>query len=615
MESQKQKLAFVFGNLPTIEEVDQFQLLKDTFEVSVVTSESICTYLAETSCFQDLQVISLPDHDENPSFLPGLEDVLKEFDLVVVKERSALFAFQAVKAKWRNNFRLAILADNLAPFPGEDVVEMRTIRQEVCSAADLFIVQTEAARQALIVEGIEQERIELLRPWVDARIKSSPKTRASAREALKIAESNFVITYFGQIEWEEGLADLVYAVKRIKQENAKLYQNMRIVLCGIGSYGTQLRGTMVNLGIDENIIFVLPTREAFSTIWQAADVLFTSSIPSQDRIEGDPYRILAAMNHGVPVLAPRNALVDELCGKHRFDFTAGSVRSLVTAIVKSSQTQALRKDLIKKTADIVKKKFGRDSVAKEMTELFNKISKLSPSSESNMDDHQVHEIESLVASKQYVSAINLIDALFQNPELPSHHRANLYRIIGDCFAKLGDSDAAKEAYIKALDIDAYLAKAYLGLGTLGLMKGSNDIAVIHFQKAVSLAPEDEMANLGLGLAFQNMQESSEATKWVLKSLQIDPYNTAAIYCIVKLSYETEQFDDAKQVLEDYIVKHPNDHAMMYTLGGIQFRQNNLETVITTMNTILASNPLDERAQSLLSQAKKTQEKQATLSNG
>ena len=232
-----------------------------------------------------------------------------------------------------------------------------------------------------------------------------------------------------------------------------------------------------------------------------------------------------------------------------------------------------------------------------------------------MPHRKIQEVESFVASKQYVAAIDLIDALFQSTDLPSHHRANLYRIIGDCFAKLGDSDAAKDAYIKALDIDAYLAKAYLGLGTLGLMKGSHDIAVIHFQKAVSLAPEDEMANLGLGLAFENLQESSEATKWVLKSLQIDPYNTAAIYSVVKLSYETEQFADAQQVLENYIVKHPKDHAMLYTLGGIQFKQNNLDAVITTMTTILASDPLDDRAQSLLNQAKKTRETKAASSNG
>ena len=165
--TQKRKLALVFGNLPTAEEVDQFRLLSEEFDITVVTTESLCEYLNQTSRFGNLRCLALPDHEENPTYIPGLEHVLSDFDVVVIKERLGLYAYQAVKAKWKNRFRLAVWVDNLACFPAEDVDQMRTIRAEVTNAADAFIVQSKTARRALLLEGIEEQRIFNFSPWVE----------------------------------------------------------------------------------------------------------------------------------------------------------------------------------------------------------------------------------------------------------------------------------------------------------------------------------------------------------------------------------------------------------------------------------------------------------------
>src|SRR5690606_33292955 len=109
--------------------------------------------------------------------------------------------------------------------------------------------------------------------------------------------------------------------------------------------------------------------------------------------------------------------------------------------------------------------------------------------------------------------------------------------------KLSDNESAKVAYIKAIELDPFSFKAFIGLGTVALVKQSHDLAVLNFQKAVSLAPEDEMANLGLGIAFQGLGELGEAHKWVTKSISINPYSTVAIYTLVRLAYERDSFND------------------------------------------------------------------------
>ncbi len=73
--NKKTKLAIVFGTLPNPSEVDQFKVLGEQFDLTVISTDSICGYLNETSRFNNLRCLALPDHDENPTYMPGLEQV------------------------------------------------------------------------------------------------------------------------------------------------------------------------------------------------------------------------------------------------------------------------------------------------------------------------------------------------------------------------------------------------------------------------------------------------------------------------------------------------------------------------------------------------------------
>lgn len=594
------KLALVYGNLPTVEEIDQFMLIAEQYDVSVITSESICGYLTQTSYFQDLRCIALPDHEENPTYLPGLEKVLQEFDVVVVKERLGMYAYQAVKAKWRRRFRLVIWVDNLTAFPGEDVGMMRTVRIEAGNAADAFIVQSNAARQVLLLEGIEEQRIHQFHPYFESRINRSGKARAKACEMLGLVDNDIVIAHFGQIEWEENLFELVHAIKILQRNDPNLASRFKVVLCGIGSFSNDLRDRLVALGLDRQAVYVAPNRDAFETLLTAADAVFFSNNPARDRLEGDPYRMIQAVTCGIPLIASRHPMIEEYVGKHRFDFCIGSAESLAKSLKKLATAPALRQDLAIKATQQLKSRLTRPKITSEMEEIFGSIARATPTVDISQLDHQVLQTESLVASKQYLAAIDLIESIFQLKDVPRHHRANLLRLIGDCFTKLGDGDAGKNAYMQAIEFDPYSAKAFIGLGTVSLTKQNYDVAVPQFQKAISLAPEDEMANLGLGLAFQGLGKLDEAVRWVVKSLEINPENTAALFTLVTIASERNRFDEAELMLDRYVALHPGDQNMVYALAGMKAKQGKITDAMTLIGRILEINPRDERALSLAS---------------
>jgi Flp pilus assembly protein TadD len=603
-ESKKIKIVLVYGSLPGIEEIEQFTSLGDEFEVSLASSLSICQYLSQASFFKNLNCIALPDHDQNSTFLPGLENILEEFDVVVVKERLGVYAYQAVKAKWRFKFRLLVLVDNLMPFPAEDIDRMRTVRQEISDAADGFIVQSRMAENTLLIEGIEKERIIKVNPWVAQRSESLKQSRGKACEALGFSAKDFVIAYMGQVEWEEGLLDLAHAVKFLSVSQPAVANRIKIIVCGIGSFAQQFRERIIKLGIDSKFGFVSPSREAHVTIYNAAQAMFVASFPSRDRIDGDPFRLMAAMMNGIPPIAYRTPLVQELIGKHRIDFCPGSVKGLASAIKKACVATGLNNNIIAKNRQTCEKLYSREVAKHQMTSALNRLAVQTPSIEMSSIDHQILEIESKITSKQYLEAVDMIGSVFQVEGLPNHHRANLYRMIGDCFTKLGDRESGKQSYQQAIELDPFYAKAYIGLGTVAMTSSRYDMAVIHFQKAVALSPSDEMANFGLGLAFQGMDEFKEASRWIVKALEINPVNVVAIYSLVKIVAETGGYQVAEKVLRSYLVHHPHDFNMLFTLAGLLYQMGNYSESIEMVEKIISVDPMDARAQGLLKQARR-----------
>lgn len=599
--TKRPKLALVYGNLPSVEEIDQFQLLRDSYDVFIITSESIADYIAKTTTFNELKCVALPDHDDNPTYLPGLEKALAGFDLVIVKERLGLYAYQAVKAKWRNNFRLAVWVDNLTPFPGEDLDQFRIIRQELANAADAYIVQSSAAREVLLLEGVEPARISFFEPFAATRVKRSQKGRSKAMQLLGLKDGDYLIGHIGQIEFEEELMLFLHGAKAAMNANAALKRRLKIALCGVGSATEELNQRANKLGLAGRLLFVAPGRDAFDTMLMACDALFYSNAPHRDRMEGDPYRLVLAMANKVPVIASRNPLVEEYIGKHRVDFCPGSVESLAAAIEKAAEAKALTNNIANKNISTFEQRFNSERVARRMGAAIADITKRDIRRDYNAIDRAVVEIEVCINNAEYLDAVDRIEMLFKAGSVPQYHQANLLRLVGDCFTRLGDTASAKNAYNKALAVDPFIAKAHIGLGTVALTKNSYDSAVIHFQKSVGLAPNDEMGSFGLGLAFQGLGELNEANKWVVNACRLNPVNVAAVYTLVKLAYDRNSFDDARNALCRYIAEKPQDLNMVFSLAGVEFKSGNTTAAEMLLTQLLAIDPTEARATQLLAQ--------------
>lgn len=596
--SLSKRIALVFGTVPSHEEIEQYQLLYPQFEFTLITAQSVADYIQSVCFFKDLNIVSLPDHDENPSFLPGLERALVGYDFVIVKERVGLFAYQAVKSKWVNNFKLFVVVDNVTPFPGEDIRQMKTIRDEVTAAADGIIVQSKLIENMLTtVEGVDKQKIFYITPYVKARRVAGETERVRALESLKLHDGDFLVAAFGQIEWEEGLLDIVHAIKHVHEREGE-YCKVKLAICGVGSFDQDLLDRINALGIAHAIRLVEPSRAATLSILSAANLMFSSTVQSRDRLEGDPFRVLLALGNGIAMLSGRTPLIEEMAGKHRIDFCLGSPRSIADAVSRAKEATGLLSNIKSKNHGVVSSRYASEIFLEDFQAMMTATeNQMIPETTLGLIK-QVAEVETLVNKQQYLDAISMVERLFGEEDLPVHHRANLYRLIGDSFAKLLDNKSARESYSYALELDPFLPKAYLGLGAVNLSESNFNASIINFQKAISYAPQDDMANLGLGLSFQGLAEHSEARTWIVRSLDLNAGNEMGVYSLVRLSNETGVYTGCVKALETFLEIKPDQSDMAYALAGVLFKEKMYKKAKKTCEGLLKVDAIHEKVSDL-----------------
>ena len=99
------------------------------------------------------------------------------------------------------------------------------------------------------------------------------------------------------------------------------------------------------------------------------------------------------------------------------------------------------------------------------------------------------------------------------------------------------------------------------------------LAVIMFQKALDLCPEDELIYFNMGLAYSKQKKYDEAKNCFEKAIEINPVNPLLYYHIGRIYFETgdtekemEWYQKAIEVDPDFALAYYNMEIIYYNLG-------------------------------------------------
>lgn len=183
------------------------------------------------------------------------------------------------------------------------------------------------------------------------------------------------------------------------------------------------------------------------------------------------------------------------------------------------------------------------------------------------------------AASALTRAIKSLDLSVQN-------KAEYYKVIGNCYSRLGEFADAERSFKKALELSPASDDAQSNLGSLYLEQGQISEAKRCYQDALAANPANDKAWVGLGLCFVSEGDKTQAHNAFLNALQRNLKNSTAVFHLVKCAYETKNYVPAESILSKYIEIAPVSPSLLYSLAGLQFHVGKKRESLNTVKRIL-----------------------------
>jgi glycosyltransferase involved in cell wall biosynthesis len=313
----------------------------------------------------------------------GLEKELKSYDIAHTAETYHAFSYQCVKAKRKYGTKVVVTCWENIPFFNETpnlrgYVKSNYIKRAVRDEADLFIAITERAKEALIYEGVPEEKITVIPAGVDLeRFKPRPKDK-EILEKLGLDQKDFVILFVGVLNIYKGIYELVYAAKRLflDKDLDFVKEHLRLVLVGSGDEEQRIKKLVKKLGISE--FFVFAGHQPYMQIhrfYSIADVFTLPSKPIETWQEQFGMVFIEAMASGLPIVSTLCGSIPEVLGDAAVLVQSADAYSLYQGLKKIITNDELRAGLRLRARKRAEENFDPEEIAGKIIEVYEKVMK------------------------------------------------------------------------------------------------------------------------------------------------------------------------------------------------------------------------------------------------
>lgn len=287
----------------------------------------------------------------------NLVDKLKSFDIVHTVETLHGFSNQAIDAKHRHDCRVVCTVWENIPYFGESTHYSYTwrervkhpnaqrIKNRVRNEVDLFLPVTEQAAESLRIEGVEDERIEVVPIGVDVERFRPNRLQESDRSpeefGLKGGEVVDVV-FVGRYTHSKGVYDLLSAWKRVERIAT---QPVHLTLIGGGDEQEQVEKFARYIGVtDVEIRGPIPYDDV-PYVFDAADIAVLPSLPVKHWQEQYGRVILEAQASGTAVAASEVGGIPDALGGVGCLFQPGEPLSISETLLSLIRDESRRRAL------------------------------------------------------------------------------------------------------------------------------------------------------------------------------------------------------------------------------------------------------------------------------
>ncbi len=239
----------------------------------------------------------------------GLENKLAGFDVAHCAETYYGFTNQCVRAKKNKKvkFLVSTVWENI-PFSNEGIRGRKKYKHEALKFIDKFLAVTNGARDALIQEGCQPNKIDILQPGVDLEHfhEQSIKSFMGVKR-----NNNHKLLFVGRLEQDKGLLQFVLDYGSI----FKKYMNLELVVVGMGSQKGLLQELVKEKFSGQIHILGAVNYQDMPKVYSICDTLLHPVIGSKSWVEQYGMVLIEAMACGLPIIGTNVGSVPEVVGE------------------------------------------------------------------------------------------------------------------------------------------------------------------------------------------------------------------------------------------------------------------------------------------------------------
>jgi len=294
-------------------------------------------------------------------YLVGLENQLKGFDIAHTADTYYHYTIQCLNAKKKGWVKkvVATIWENI-PFNNEGIRGRHEFKQRANREVDLFIAMTHQAKDALITEGCDPNKIKVVYPGLD--LERFPMKKKQAKQPIKLL-------FVGRLVAEKGIWLTYEVFKKLKKDNKKL----QLRICGDGPEKIKLQRAIHQDRLTNSIIIKPATYEEMPQVYQGADLMLNASSTTKYWKEQFGMVLIEAMASGVPIITTDTGAIAEVVGDAGVLVPHKDINSYTTALNIMLTSEVKRNALVKKGRDRVEKLFNRNMTSQNILRCYQDV--------------------------------------------------------------------------------------------------------------------------------------------------------------------------------------------------------------------------------------------------
>jgi glycosyltransferase involved in cell wall biosynthesis len=304
-------------------------------------------------------------------YLNTLDILLDDsFDIIITHDGSRSLHTLCELKKTRR-FKLVVsYAENI---PFRSVYDKKTdyIKENSWDKIDILLPWCNTIKQALIQEGISEEKIKVIYQGVNTNIFFSRQKDEELIEKFRISKDKFTFSYIGKLVSWKGVQYILYAANLLKNKGIN---NFQILITGKGAQKSNLEEIIKKMGLEDFIIFTgFVDYVDISKLFSIADCLILPSIPILTWQEQYGMVLVESLACHKPVLVSKSGSIPEIVDNAGLYHIPGDWNELADNMIKIMNDNILYNNLVEHGKNLIKEKYSVNVHAKELEKVLNEL--------------------------------------------------------------------------------------------------------------------------------------------------------------------------------------------------------------------------------------------------